>query len=85
MGPIVAMTDPDGRALVSVKGLEPLRFRPVWAVYQFRKGYAIAVARSSGFLPLASAKEMADQLNGKRIAEDNFYYRVCRLAIAAAA
>jgi hypothetical protein len=73
-------TDPEGRALVPTRGRDPFRHKEVWAVYKFRGTSGAAESRDSGFLAMAAAKEMADNLNRELQNDHTYYFRVYRLA-----
>jgi hypothetical protein len=74
------MTDPDGHELIPPRIPDPLRHKPVWAAYKFRKDLHCAEARSSEFLDLATAKATADALNSNRGAGEGYCFKIYRVA-----
>ena len=80
MGPIIDMTDPEGRPLLPAKSNGPFRQRAVWAVYKIHTSRNFAEARNSDFVNLATAKARADALNRSRMAGEPYYFKPYRLA-----
>jgi hypothetical protein len=77
---IVHMTDPDGRPLVSCRIHDPLRHKPVWAVYKIQSDSTSAEARNSDFVVLAEARTIVDELNRTRVPGETHYFTIYRLA-----
>jgi hypothetical protein len=75
------MTDPEGHPLVSARQInDPLRHKPVWAVYKIRRDGTAAESRHSDFVLMAIAKATSDAFNASRLPEETWYFSVYRRA-----
>jgi hypothetical protein len=78
---IEQIADPDGRPLGTCRINDPLRHKPVWAVYKIRPGSRSAESRNSDFVVLAHARTIADELNRTRGEGEIRYFRAYRLIV----
>ena len=78
---ITGAKDDESRALMPPRIQDPLRHKPVWAVYQVPRDAPQVVAPHSALSDLAKAKAAADALNAERGgAGSDHYFKVYRAA-----
>jgi hypothetical protein len=76
---ITGAKDDESRILMPPRIQDPLRHKPVWAVYKVPRGAPPIGTRHSALSDLATAKAAADALNAERGgAGSSHYFKVFR-------